>query len=310
MIMKSCISMLAPMEDVTDSVFRRMLCAIGRPDIFVTEFMNVDGYCSVGKEKVNHRILFSEKERPIIIQLWGSKPENFARTVSDIKNLKPDGIQINMGCPDRGVINTGGGSCLISTPSLAVDIIHAVQDASGNIPVGVKTRIGFNNVNTEEWIGLLLKQKLDMLVIHGRTAKQAYNIPANWDEIKKSVGIKNEVSPATLLIGNGDITSIKQGESHSQRYGTDGYMVGRAILSNPWLFSGRENISPNERIETLLEHAKLFNDVWGNKKNFNIIKKFVKAYINGFEGANELRQNLMKTQSLYEIESLLKEASK
>jgi tRNA-dihydrouridine synthase len=293
------------MEEVTDSVFRRILCDIGRPDMFVTEFMNVDGYCSPGREKVNQRILFTDIERPIVIQLWGSEPENFVKTVEDVKQLKPDGIEINMGCPDRDVIRTGGGCALISTPSRAVDIIHAVQDVSDNIPVSVKTRIGFESVNTGEWIGLLLDQHLDMLTVHGRTAKQGYNIPADWGEIKKAVNIKNEVSPSTLLIGNGDITSVQQGEEYSGAYGTDGYMIGRAILSNPWIFSGREGISKEERIDTLLKHARLFDEVWGCTKNFNIMKKYVKAYINGFDGANELRQKLMACSNLDEFEKIL-----
>ena len=303
---KKLLSMLAPMEDVTDTVFRRVLCDIGRPDVFFTEFMNVDGYCSEGKDRVNHRILFSEVERPIVFQLWGNKPENFTKTVNDLKSLKPDGFDINMGCPDRSVIHTGGGSALINTPDLAVDIIHAVQDVAGDIPVSVKTRIGFSEIITDDWIPLLLKQDIHMLTVHGRIAKEGYDVPSRWDEVAKVVKLRDVISPDTLIIGNGDILSSKQGIEYSERYGTDGYMVGRGILMNPWLFSGRDDISKEERIDVLVKHAKLFNEVWREKKNFNQMKKYVKAYISGFDGANELRKELMKARSFEELIMLFK----
>jgi len=301
------LGMLAPMEDVTDSVFRRILCDIGKPDVFFTEFMNVDGYCSEGKDKVNHRILFSNVERPLVIQLWGNKPQNFAKTVKDIRNLKPDGIDINMGCSVRNILDTGGGSSLITIPTLAAEIISAVKQEARDIPVSVKTRIGFEKVNTEGWIGFLLHQNLNMITVHGRIAKEGYNIPSRWEEIQKVVQMRNEISPQTLIIGNGDITNIKQGEEYTKRYGTDGYMVGRGILSNPWLFSGRDNISKEERLTTLLKHARLFNEIWGPSKNFNVMKKYIKAYINGFDGANELRQKLMTVSNLEELETIIGE---
>jgi len=302
---KGFLAMLSPMEDVTDTVFRQMLCKIGKPDVFFTEFMNVEGYCSVGKDRVDHRIRFNEVERPIVIQLWGNVPEDFAKTVREIKELKPDGFDINMGCAVRNVINNGGGSALIKEPELAKEIINAVKQEAGNIPVSVKTRLGYSTVDTENWIGLLLNQGLDMLTVHGRIAKDSYAIPSRWDEIQKVVKMRDEISPTTLIIGNGDITSSRQGEEYVKTYGTDGYMVGRGILNNPWLFSGREDISEEERFDILLEHAKLFNEVWGEEKNFSVIKKYIKAYISDFEGANELRQRLMMVNSYEDLKELI-----
>ncbi len=302
---KGFLSMLAPMEDVTDSVFRRMLCEIGRPDVFFTEFMNVDGYCSIGKKGVDHRVVFDDIERPIVIQLWGSNPENFAKTVRELKQLNPDGFDINMGCAVRNVTSTGGGSALIQDPNLAKEIVETVKSVAGDIPVSVKTRLGYGEVDTENWIGFLLNQNLDMLTVHGRIAKEGYNIPARWDEIAKCVKLRNEISPSTLLIGNGDITSVKQGEEYVKKYGTDGYMVGRGIMSNPWLFSGTEDISVQERLDTLIKHCELFERVWGERKNFNITKKFVKAYINGFDGAAELRQRLMSASDSNSLKELM-----
>jgi len=298
--------MLSPMEDVTDTVFRQILCKIGKPDVFFTEFMNVEGYCSVGKDRVDHRVRFSEIERPIVIQLWGNIPEDFAKTVKELKELNPDGFDINMGCAVRNVLSTGGGSALIKEPDLAKEIIKAVKQEAGCIPVSVKTRLGYSIVDTENWIGLLLNQGLDMLTVHGRIAKDSYAIPSRWDEIQKVVKMRDEISPTTLIIGNGDITSSRQGEEYVKTYGTDGYMVGRGILNNPWIFSGREDIPEEERFNILLEHAKLFNEVWGDTKNFSVIKKYIKAYISDFEGANELRQRLMMVNSYEDLVSLIK----
>ena len=303
---KGFLAMLSPMEDVTDTVFRQILCKIGKPDVFFTEFMNVEGYCSVGKDRVDHRVRFSEIERPIVIQLWGNIPEDFAKTVKELKELNPDGFDINMGCAVRNVLSTGGGSALIKEPDLAKEIIKAVKQEAGCIPVSVKTRLGYSIVDTENWIGLLLNQGLDMLTVHGRIAKDSYAIPSRWDEIQKVVKMRDEISPTTLIIGNGDITSSRQGEEYVKTYGTDGYMVGRGILNNPWLFSGREDIPEEERFNILLEHAKLFNEVWGDTKNFSVIKKYIKAYISDFEGANELRQRLMMVNSYEDLVSLIK----
>lgn len=294
------------MEDVTDTVFRQILCNIGKPDVFFTEFMNVEGYCSVGREKVNHRIQFDERERPIIIQLWGNVPEDFAKTVKEIKELEPEGFDINMGCAVRNVLNTGGGSALIKEPELAKEIIEAVKQEAHDIPVSVKTRLGYEKVDTENWIGFLLKQNLDMLTVHGRIAKDSYATPSRWAEIQKVAELRNDISPTTLIIGNGDITSSRQGEEYTKIYGTDGYMVGRGILSNPWLFSGREDIPEEERFDTLLAHATLFNETWGIQKNFSVMKKYIKAYISDFEGANELRQKLMRVNSYEELKELIK----
>lgn len=303
---KGLLAMLAPMEDVTDTVFRRILCDIGKPDVFFTEFMNVEGYCShIGKGKVDHRVVFTDLERPIVIQLWGNNPEKFAKTVCELRELNPNGFDINMGCAVRNVLNTGGGSALIKEPTLASEIIAAVKQEAGDIPVSVKTRLGYEKVNTEDWIGFLLQQKLNMLTVHGRIAKEGYVVPSRWNEIQKVVELRNEISPTTLIIGNGDITSSKQGEEYSKLYGTDGYMVGRGILSNPWIFSGRENISKEERITVLMKHARLFDEVWGKEKNFNVMKKYFKAYIHGFDGANELRQEYMSVKNLEELNSLV-----
>jgi tRNA-dihydrouridine synthase len=181
-----------------------------------------------------------------------------------------------MGCAVRNVTNTGGGSALIQDPKLAKEIIQAVKGEAGDIPASVKTRIGYDKVDTENWISFLLKQGLDMLTVHGRIAKEGYNIPARWDEIAKCAKLRDEISPSTLLIGNGDITNIKRGEEYTKRYGTDGYMVGRGIMSNPWLFSGREDISTQERLDTLVKQCELFEKVWGERRILVLLRNLLK----------------------------------
>lgn len=298
---KGKIYALAPMEDVTDTVFRQVLCDIGKPDLFFTEFMSTDGYMSKGRDKVSHRLEFSDIERPIVFQLWGNNPDNYAETVKDIVKLKPDGIDINIGCSVRTVLNSGHCSALIKEPGLVRDIIHAVKGESKSIPVSVKTRLGYDQIITEEWFSFLLKQNLDLITAHGRISKDGYSVPANWNEIGKVVKLRDEISPATVILGNGDVNTLEQADEYISRYGVDGVMIGRGILQNPWLFARRENVDREERIDVLKKHLKLFDRVWGDRKPFYSQRKYIKMYISNFEGASELRNQLMECNTLDEV---------
>ncbi|HRY22578.1 MAG TPA: tRNA-dihydrouridine synthase [Candidatus Dojkabacteria bacterium] len=304
---KGYISALAPMEGVTDTVFRQVLCDIGRPDLFFTEFLNVEGFCSKGKEKVIHRLDFTRKERPIIVQLWGNTVEDYVETLKYVKKLKPDGIDINIGCSVRDVLSGGRCSALIKEKPLVKEIIEAVQGASGGLPVSVKTRLGYDEVDVEGWIGFLLTLDLDLITVHGRISKEGYSTPARWDMIAECVKLRDQISPETLIIGNGDIKSLKQGEEYVKRYGVDGFMVARGIMNNPWLFSGRrlEEISTREKVDILIKHLRLFDKTWEGEKPFNSQKKYIKAYITGFDGANELRKELMETSTTEEVVKIL-----
>ena len=259
------IKALSPMEGITDSVFRQMLCDIGKPDIFFTEFLNVDGFCSNGRKNVVHRIKFTEKEKPVVVQLWGNTPENYAETIKEVLELQPDGIDINMGCSVHDVISGGRGSALINNVPLAQQIISTAKESlkNTNIPLSVKTRIGFDKVDIERWIGFLLKQDLDMITVHGRLSKEGYSTPANWNYIGECVKLRNEISPNTKIIGNGDVKSLEDGVSLCEKYNLDGFMIGRAILNNPWVFSGRNKISKKERVQTFIKHLELFETFWG-----------------------------------------------
>jgi tRNA-dihydrouridine synthase len=302
---KGKITALSPMEDITDTVLRQILCDIGRPDIFFTEFMSTDGYMSKGRDKVSHRLKFEEIERPVVIQLWGNTPQNYADTVKDIVRLNPDGIDINIGCSVRTVINSGHCSALIREPDLVKEIISAVKSESGDIPVSVKTRLGYDHVITEEWIGFLLEQNLELITVHGRISKDGYNVPANWEELGKLYKLRDDISPTTIILGNGDIKDLDMADEYISKYGVDGVMIGRGIIQNPWLFSRRDDIGKEERLGVLKKHLELFKSTWEGVKGFNCQKKYIKMYVSNFDDANELRMRLMECESVDEALAIL-----
>jgi nifR3 family TIM-barrel protein len=297
---KEKIYALAPMEDVTDTVFRQILCDIGKPDLFFTEFMNTDGYMSKGLEEVAQRLRFSSKERPITFQLWGNNPENYADTVKCIKKLKPDGIDINLGCSVRNVLTSGHCAALIKRPNMVKRIIKAVKAEVENIPISVKTRLGYDRVATDEWIGFLLEQELDLITVHGRIAKQGYDQLADWGEISKVVKLRNEISPSTIVLGNGDIKDLEMADRYIEEYHVDGVMLARAVMENPWVFARRDEIPKGERLEVLKKHLELFNDIWGDRKPFSTQKKYIKMYLSHFPDAQELRMRFMKSKTIDE----------
>lgn len=298
---------LAPMDDVTDTTFRQVVASVGKPDVFFTEFVSVEGLCSRGEERLKPKLQFTKGERPLVAQIWGTKPENFFKTAQMISEMGFDGVDINMGCPDKKVVKVGGGGSTIKDSALAAEIITATKEGAKGLPVSVKTRIGFREIVTEEWIGFLLKQNLEALTVHGRTVAELSLVPAHWDEIGKAVHLRNELGVKTKIIGNGDVKSYQEAYEKYERYGVDGIMIGRGIFENLWIFNPKTDIAqitPEQRIKVLLEHARLFESIWGKSKNFNILKKFFKAYIRDFEGASELRSQLMVTRNAKEVEEI------
>lgn len=294
---------LAPMEDVTDTVFRQIVAKYGKPDVLFTEFVSIDGFCSEGREKLLPRLKFAKIEKPVVAQIWGSDPEKFYESAKIISKMGFDGIDINMGCPDKKVVKKGAGGGLINTPELVAQIITAARKGASKLPISVKTRIGVNKIITEEWISFLLSFKLPALTIHCRTVKEMSNVPAHWDEIKLAVKFKNNLSPKTLIVGNGDVMSYKQGVDLAKETDCDGIMIGRGIFNNLWIFNPKidtEQITSEMKINALIDHIKLFEKTYGNKKNYDILKKFYKAYISGFPEAKQLRIKLMETKSASE----------
>ncbi len=300
---------LAPMDDVTDTVFRRIVADCAKPDLFITEFVNVDGLQSPGRPRLLHKLNFSLKEQPIIAQVWGLQPANFYKTAKELKAMGFAGIDINMGCPVKTVIKNGACAALMNNRELANQIIDAVREGVGkDFPVGVKTRVGFTTVDMS-WIEFLLTKKLNMLSIHGRTAKQLSKSPADWDLIGRAAQMRNVLCPATLIVGNGDVQTRAQGLKLAKRYKLDGIMIGRGIFADPFVFgecSPWGNWTPGQKIELFRKHIKLFGKTWRqNEYKFDSLKKFCKVYINEFEDASKLRAEFMKTKTPKQALALL-----
>jgi len=307
---------LAPMADVTDAAFRRVITKYGKPDVFWTEFVSADGLVSKGREVLKDNLIFDKKEKPIIAQLFSSDPKKMREASSYVASLGFDGIDVNMGCPDRSIEKQGAGASMMKTPEVAREIIQAVKDGiddfnktqkkKRDISVSVKTRIGYNKNQIEEWIPFLLSQGLDALTLHARTRKEMSKTKANWGHVRRVVEIRNEMKLSTKIIGNGDVTDVEQGRKLALLSGCDGIMIGRGIFGNPWLFSGKTP-SLKKKLEVMVDHTKLFEKLLGHHRNFSVMKKHYKAYVNGFEGAKELRVKLMETKNSREVEKIVRE---
>ncbi|MBI2196642.1 tRNA-dihydrouridine synthase [Candidatus Daviesbacteria bacterium] len=312
------IFILAPMEGVTDTVFRQIVVSVacpqrqqaglrsgrGKPHVFFTEFVPVDALLSSGHEKILRSLKFTEVERPIVAQIWGTDPEKFYQVAQMLQKMKFDGIDINMGCPDRNTIKKGACAALIKNPELATEIIEATIRGANNLPVSVKTRIGFGSLDTENWVTTLLQTPISALILHLRTTREMSKVPAHWEEISKAVEIRNKLKSKALIIGNGDVKSRKEASDKCKKYGIDGVMIGRGIFNNIWLFNDAvdiEKVTPQQRVDLLINHLNLFKKTWGDSKHFELMKKFVKCYINNYSNASENRERLMKTKSLDEL---------
>lgn len=301
---------LSPMEDVTDTVFRQMVASIQRPDLFYTEFVNVEGLNSIGRDKVMHRLKYDPLEKPIVVQLWGTNPDNYYYAARFVKSLGFDGIDINMGCSVKNVTSKFNGSGMINADrGFVKEIIDSTREGGGGLPISVKTRLGWDDYDME-WIRFLLEQNLDVLSIHCRTAIGFRSKKIMWSRITPCVDLRNEMKKKTLIFGNGEIQSLKQANEYAEKFNVDGVMIGRAAINNPWVFSGREDVLLKESYETLRRHVLLFKDTWGDSKDFNMLKKFVKSYVSGFVGSQEIRNDLMESKSIDEllerVETLLK----
>lgn len=345
---------LAPMDDVTDVVFRQQIANLAPPDLFFTEFINVDALQSKGREATLPRLLLGPNEGtrdlhgdaelkslPIIAQIWGKNPENFYKTAQQIANgsladeanwhaRKNDrsnkltgsdskqgvktnfsGLDLNFGCPDKNVVRNGTCSALIlpENRGRAVEIIQATREGGSSLPLSVKTRLGFSEIDYS-WHEILLKQKLNALSIHGRTKAQMSKVPASWDAIGEVVKLRDKLFPATLMIGNGDVLSRKQGEHLASKYKLDGIMIGRGVFNDPFVFAKNspwEGLTKQEKLKLYEDHVGLFASTWkNNERNMLTLNKFCKIYIQGFDGAKELREKLMNANTINDLLTILR----
>jgi nifR3 family TIM-barrel protein len=307
--LKKPIFVIAPMANVTDVAFRSMFAKYGKPDVMWTEFVSADGLCSPGREVLLNDLKFSEAERPIIAQIFSGHPDKIEEACKLVTSLGFDGIDLNMGCPDKAVEKQGSGAGHIRDPKNAKLVIEAARRGAPNLPISVKTRIGYNKDEIDTWITFLLKLNLPALTVHLRTRKEMSDVPAHWEYMERIVKYRDEISPDTVIIGNGDVNSIEDGRKKIQETRCDGVMVGRGIFGNPWFFSGKilSDISPKERLTVMLEHARAFDEMLGKIKNFAIMKKHFKAYVSGWDGSKELRIKLMECDDLASVEKVVKQ---
>jgi nifR3 family TIM-barrel protein len=361
------IFVLAPMADVTDAPFRRMIAkysahtrkdgTVGGPDVMWTEFVAADGLVRAtpeGKKLLLADLMYSEEERPIVAQLFTSNPDHMEQAARLCLELGFDGVDINMGCPDKSIEKQGCGSAMIKNPDVAQAVIRAAKkgarsDEEGGIPVSVKTRLGYNKDELEEWLPAILQEEPAALILHARTRKDMSKVPARWERVKRAVEIRNELGSKTLILGNGDALSIEDAQAKVEETGADGVMLGRAVFGNPYLFhptkrlpermtlsasssvshrtekydsktdsslpspASQENvlntieiITIEERLRIMIEHTKLFVELLPFK-NFSVMKKHYKAYVNSFPGASELRGLLMEKNSVEEMEEVVQD---
>lgn len=297
---------LAPMDDVTDTVFRQIIADTAPPDLFFTEFVNVDALQSKGREATLKRLKFINKERPLIAQLWGKDPENFYKSARECLEMGFDGVDLNFGCPDKNIVRNGTCSAFIlpENRDRAVEIIKATQEGSGSLPVSAKTRLGFNDIDLT-WHELLLKQTLNMLTIHGRTRKQMSKVPADWTAISEIRKLRDALCPTTLIVGNGDVLTKAQGLQLAAQYSLDGIMIGRGIFNDPYVFATTSpwpEMSREDKLALYRRHVELFAKTWKTvDRKIHTLNKFCKIYINGFNGAKELREKLMAAQTTKEL---------
>ncbi len=309
---------LAPMADVTDRAFRAVIAKYGKPDVMWTEFVSADGLFLGGREALQNDLAFSESERPIVAQFFTSKPDMMHKAAELAVELDFDGVDINMGCPDKSVEKQGAGAALIKNPKLTQEIIlEAMKGAKKNgknLPVSVKTRIGWGKNELETWLPALLETNPAVITIHARTRKEMSNVPARWEFVKQAVEIRDrwrekvgQKNCQTLIFGNGDVADIADAKQKTIETGCDGVMFGRSVFGNPWLFSGCVP-TIEEKLKVLIEHSRLFEKLvqpkppGGQGKSFAVMKKHFKAYVSGFDGAKELRIKLMQAENADEVE--------
>lgn len=306
---------IAPMADVTDPAFRSIIAKYGKPDVFWTEFVAADGlYHTREIQKLPDEenplmldLVYGTNERPIVAQIFSGNPEMIEYAAALMVSLGFDGVDINMGCPHRAIEKQGAGAHLMKEPELAAELIRAAKRGTEEkIPVSVKTRIGYTENVLDTWLPVLLDEQPAVVTVHARTRKEMSKVPARWEHIAEAVAIRDSTDAYadTLIMGNGDVESIKQAKTLAKDTGADGVMIGRGIFGNPWLFA--EHVpTVQERLRVLLEHCELF-DRYCAHKSYAVMKKHFKAYVTGFPGSKELRTELFNAKDTNEVGEIIK----
>jgi len=301
------------MDDVTDVVFRQIIVSTHPPDLFFTEFVNVDGLQSPGRRALLPKLLNENNGQKIIAQIWGKNPDNFYKTTKDIIGMGFYGVDINYGCPEKTIVKNNCCSAMIKKENreVALEIIKAVKEASNNkIQVSVKTRLGFNDIDYS-WHETLLKQNLNMLTIHARTRKEMSKVDAHWDDLRPIIDLRDKLSPGTKIVGNGDVLNRADGLKKAKLFGVDGIMIGRGVFQDPYCFSDKSpwaELSSREKINLYIKHITLHQKTYKGTRKFEPLKKFSKVYLHSFEGASDLRDRVVRSHSVDEMLENLRSA--
>jgi tRNA-dihydrouridine synthase len=304
---------LAPMEAVTDVVFRHVIAHAARPDVFFTEFTNAASYCSpAGKHSTLSRLAFTVDEQPMVAQIWGNNPDHFREMAAGLKAEGFAGIDINMGCPAKDVVKIGAGSGLIPTRERATELIAAAKTVG--LPVSVKTRLGYSSLDEYNgWLSHILKQDIANLTVHLRTKKEMSKVAAHYEFIPAIKDLRDAIAPQTLLTINGDIRDRDHADELIAMYGVDGAMIGRGVFTNPFAFETEKREHKKEELLALLRfHLELFDKYSPElePRRFEPLKRFFKIYIRDFPGASELREQLMHTKDTNEVRAILHDINK
>ena len=298
---------LAPMEDVTDVVFRHVVKEAGAPDVYFTEFTNSDSFCHPdGKDSVRGRLAFTEDEQPIVAHIWGDNPEYFKEMSIALAEMGFKGLDINMGCPVPNVAGRGKGSGLILRPEVAAELIAAAK--TGGLPISVKTRIGYAEMSEmEDWLTHVLQQGIANLSIHLRTRNEMSKVDAHWEVIPQIMALRDKIAPSTLITINGDIPDRQKGLELFEQYGVDGIMIGRGIFKNPYAFEVEKKEHTSQELLGLLRLQLDLQDEYAQMVPRSIVglHRFFKIYVKGFPGASDLRVSLMGTKSTAEVRRIL-----
>ncbi len=298
--------LLAPMANVTDTAFRRIIARCGRPDVMMTEFTSCEGLCSRGRERLLAELAFHRSERPLVVQFFGPRPEPFYRCAQLARTLGFDGIDINTGCPDRRVLRQGAGAALIGDPVRMREIYAAARAGAGGLPVSIKTRIGIDSDILEEWLAVLLELRPAAITLHARTVRERSDTAAHWDAIARAV--RQARGSGVPIIGNGDVRDPEHGRMLAAETGADGVMLGRAIFGNPWLFDptvNKQQLGLDGVLQVMLEHASLFDRLLGEVRPFVEMRRHFKAYLAGFPNTRALRSALMECADLDEAKAIV-----
>ena len=304
---------LAPMYNVTDVAFRQLVAGCGSPDLFMTEFVNVDGLFSPGRVRLEP-FLYREDSHstPVIAQIWGQNPENYYKAATFVKELGFNGIDINIGCPDKTVVKNNGCSALIQAKNhqLVSEMIKALASAKTGLPISIKTRLGFKQFDLG-WFEFLFNQpNVSMVTIHGRTVAELSKVPARWDDIEKIRQLRDQINPAIKIVGNGDVADKDDAETKQKQHKLDGVMIGRSIFTNPFLFAKPLDYWKGQtakfKIKLFIKHIDLFLGSYPNgERNFAPLKKFLKVYLSDFSTASALRSSVAESTSAGQARQIL-----